>query len=394
LRQAYFIEFIAVDPDIHKSARRNPIRRVASSQETALMIDEEDTYQVWQANDASAAAAGWSAFPADYRRAIEVIADNVSDAFEATNHDNWWEANEVNVVASNVRSTAVGDVIIDLDGIAHRIMADGFKEIDPSTERPVKDEPPLERVERQLIDGKKRNSPAYRPDPAAGRIGPGTYTPEEDVWSMLQEAGKLHVLEVDIDWNGVEGSDKEAILAREVDFSKVSRAHLNQVYEDVGAEFDIETDERPARRLFDKANFERAALMPGDFVEQLAATRDTTRNLVEAVMADSWPRAAAVVDFGLDSQEHYESLYYPIRNQEIMPAVLDAAMGYGEKLTEITRDSPSNPHKTIDFHTSWDELLGRPAGEQRQDRAPSSDRWPSDQEAAHALFVGMDEPDR
>ena len=31
-------------------------------------------------------------------------------------------------------------------------------------------------------------------------------------------------------------------------------------------------------------------------------------------MLDVWPRNAAIVDFGIRSQEHYESLYYPLRH--------------------------------------------------------------------------------
>jgi hypothetical protein len=84
-------------------------------------------------------------------------------------------------------------------------------------------------------------------------------------------------------------------------------------------------------------------------------------------MLDRWPRSGAIVDFGIDSQQHYDSLYYPIRNGEIAPSVLDAAMGHGEKLTELVRNAPSNPHKNIRFYTSWDELLGR------DDNAPRTD---------------------
>ncbi len=93
--------------------------------------------------------------------------------------------------------------------------------------------------------------------------------------------------------------------------------------------------------------------------QQLQKVQPVTRNLIEAVMLDAWPHNAAIVDFGIDSQKHYESLYYPIRNQEISPVVLDAAMGHGEKLTELVRGAPGNPHKDIVFHTSWDSLLGR-----------------------------------
>jgi hypothetical protein len=37
--------------------------------------------------------------------------------------------------------------------------------------------------------------------------------------------------------------------------------------------------------------------------------RDTIRNLIEAIWADEWPRNGAIVDFGLRSQAHFESIY-------------------------------------------------------------------------------------
>jgi hypothetical protein len=197
-------------------------------------------------------------------------------------------------------------------------------------------EPPLDRAERQLREWKAANNGL----------------------SMEFEAGKLHVLEQDVDWTGVGDRDKQRVLAREVDFSKISRDELNDVYADIGSE---DIDERPARRLFDEANCAGAVAdaRRTPAAEQLAQARDATRNLIEAIRADGWPRNAAIVDFGIDSQRHYEALYYPIRNHEIAPSVLDAAMGHGAKLTELTREAPSNPHKDIRFHTSWDELLGR-----------------------------------
>jgi hypothetical protein len=70
----------------------------------------------------------------------------------------------------------------------------------------------------------------------------------------------------------------------------------------------------------------------------------TTRNLIISIELDTWPNMLATVDFGLDSQKHYEALYYPIRNQEITPAQLDAALGDGEKLTGLTQAAASNPH--------------------------------------------------
>lgn len=76
-------------------------------------------------------------------------------------------------------------------------------------------------------------------------------------------------------------------------------------------------------------------------------------------MLDAWPNHTAIGDFGLDSQEHYEALYYPIRASEITPSALDDALGHGEKLTALVRAATSNPHKDIEFHTSWDAVLGR-----------------------------------
>ncbi len=158
---------------------------------------------------------------------------------------------------------------------------------------------------------------------------------------------------------------------REIDFSRITREDLNAVYDDLAQEDDAGIDERPGRRLFDMANYERAvanADKAGEFEEQMTKVRDTTRNLMQCVMMDGWPRSGAIVDFGLDSQQHYESLYYPIRNDEIAPSVLDAAMGHGAKLTELVRAAPSNPHKDIEFYTSWDSLLGREKPE-----APAAD---------------------
>lgn len=96
-----------------------------------------------------------------------------------------------------------------------------------------------------------------------------------------------------------------------------------------------------------------------ELAQQLLSVRPTTRNLVTSILMDAWPNHAAIVDFGIDSQKHYEALYYPIREAEIMPKELDAALGHGEKLTAMIREAASNPHKDVQFHTSWDVILGR-----------------------------------
>jgi hypothetical protein len=93
--------------------------------------------------------------------------------------------------------------------------------------------------------------------------------------------------------------------------------------------------------------------------------RPLTRKLIDAIMLDVLPSGAAVLtDFGIDSQQHYEALYYPVRAGEITPMQLEKALGNGPRLTELTRGSPSNPHRDIEFKTSWDgiyNLVRRPA---------------------------------
>lgn len=96
-----------------------------------------------------------------------------------------------------------------------------------------------------------------------------------------------------------------------------------------------------------------------EFAERLASVRPTTRHLVTSILFDAWPSHASAVDFGIDSQKHYEALYFPIREGEITPETLDAALGDGQKLTALVREAASNPHKDIEFHTSWDLILGR-----------------------------------
>ncbi|MFL5241523.1 MAG: hypothetical protein ACJ8FY_05395 [Gemmataceae bacterium] len=95
------------------------------------------------------------------------------------------------------------------------------------------------------------------------------------------------------------------------------------------------------------------------FAEELLFVRPTTLGLVMAMLTDVWPGKEAVADFGVNSWKHYEALYFPIREAEIMPIALDAALGDGPMLTELVRDAASNPHKDVEFHTSRDLSLGR-----------------------------------
>jgi len=83
--------------------------------------------------------------------------------------------------------------------------------------------------------------------------------------------------------------------------------------------------------------------------------RPVTLNMVDSIMLDNFGtlRPAALVDFGIDSEAHYEALYYPVRAGDITPEALDAALGDGPALTKLV-DVESNPHKGIVFKTAYD----------------------------------------
>lgn len=79
--------------------------------------------------------------------------------------------------------------------------------------------------------------------------------------------------------------------------------------------------------------------------------------LFESLVLDVWPDSpAATTDCGLESQEHFEALCYPVRSGEITLEDLDRAYGNGVLLTELARRAHSNPHKSITFRTPWDAL--------------------------------------
>jgi hypothetical protein len=91
-------------------------------------------------------------------------------------------------------------------------------------------EPPIARVERQL-----------RALERGDLAGP---------WN---DAGKLISLEGQIDWTGVSENDKEAVLSRYVDFTKVTPEQFSFVYESLAEEMFDPPDDTVARRLFDQS---------------------------------------------------------------------------------------------------------------------------------------------
>ena len=82
-----------------------------------------------------------------------------------------------------------------------------------------------------------------------------------------------------------------------------------------------------------------------------------TQSLIAAYLDDEWPSMAAVVDYGLVSQEHYEAFYYAVREGKVTAAQLDEAMmSGGPALTKLARSLQHNPHKNIVFDTPYDHM--------------------------------------
>jgi len=81
-----------------------------------------------------------------------------------------------------------------------------------------------------------------------------------------------------------------------------------------------------------------------------------TEDLFTSLVLDVWPRPAAIVDFGVDSQKHYEALAYPIRSEEITKEQLQEILGDGPAITKMVQSADSNPHKDIVFTTLYDEM--------------------------------------
>ena len=108
----------------------------------------------------------------------------------------------------------------------------------------------------------------------------------------------------------------------------------------------------------------------------------TPRKPGQRLVFDAWPSNAAIVDFGIRSQEHYEALYYPVRQGEISPEQVDAAMGNGKQLTALVKAAPHNPHKEIEFRTDWDDLrpLSGQDGNGSQGQDASKPQLPSPSE--------------
>jgi len=83
----------------------------------------------------------------------------------------------------------------------------------------------------------------------------------------------------------------------------------------------------------------------------------TADDLFNSVMMDMWPGHPAVVDFGIESQKHYEALYDPIRKGEIKLSDLRRVVGDGQEITNLVNRYPSNRHRNqVVFKTAYDRM--------------------------------------
>jgi hypothetical protein len=99
----------------------------------------------------------------------------------------------------------------------------------------------------------------------------------------------------------------------------------------------------------------------------MAVIRDVTQHLLDSLLMDNWPRTAAIVDFGIDTQEHLGALQYAYKHAGRTPAEFDAALGSGAKLTELCT-VPGQPY-VVKFETAWDRL---PDGDEDDDDPPDT----------------------
>jgi len=82
----------------------------------------------------------------------------------------------------------------------------------------------------------------------------------------------------------------------------------------------------------------------------IEAARPTAQRTYVALTLDMWPDSpAAIADFWLTDQEHYEALYYPVRAGQITVEDLDRVLGDPEAITGLAASMPANPHRNIVF---------------------------------------------
>jgi len=107
------------------------------------------------------------------------------------------------------------------------------------------------------------------------------------------------------------------------------------------------------------------------------AVRPVTQQLYQALVLDTWPSPATVVDFGIESDRHYAALQHAVIQHDVTVEELDDAACDGPALTALIR--PGNPFHGLTFTTSWDDLMRK--------ISPSADAVTRDKFPAGRLFA-------
>jgi hypothetical protein len=100
---------------------------------------------------------------------------------------------------------------------------------------------------------------------------------------------------------------------------------------------------------------------------ELPEVRELTRDVYSVLALDYWPSPAGIIDFGIDTGRHFAALQSAVRNGDITPRELDAALGNGRKIEALIK--PSNPYHGVKFETSWD-VLNNLVSEQKSELNP------------------------
>jgi hypothetical protein len=87
------------------------------------------------------------------------------------------------------------------------------------------------------------------------------------------------------------------------------------------------------------------------------AVRPVTKQLYHALVLDTWPSPAAVVDFGIESGRHYAALQHAVIHLDLTVEELDDAACNGPALTALIR--AESPYHGLTFTTPWDDLVRR-----------------------------------
>ena len=253
----------------------------------------------------------------------------------------------------------------------------------------------IESVQRRIED---LEGERFRP--VDGEMKPaGPDAPDDCLtWDQLSFEQSLEALHYGVDWSGFSVEQQVEVSLRVVD-GEPSTDWMGDIAASDQAERDaalrrewreddwarhhgrlptpeeLEKDAEEMRAAWADATapeeYRREPIPPITSLDPLIATtepgretdwtsiRPLTKELITCSLLDQWPGNAAVVDFGIDSERHLGALQFAIRNDLVMPQELDAAMGNGEKLTEIARRG-DNPYRDVKFETSWDRMNSAP----------------------------------